>query len=369
MGGEMVTDPQPNFIETRCNDQNTIEGSDRRFENGNEVNGDPLPCLVPGEKFLRIDPITEPMQLSADQPRNPDINQGKTTVTTDYTYFFMAREVSYRRYEERCSDTIGMDEATRLEQATCLSPTALTEATTLPELCSSRKQNEFDISPSGQSASGDNQDLPMNCVDWESAANYCRRIGGRLPSEAEWEIAATYGRTIFPVPWPEDLPKLDVCEYANRAVEIQSSDECQASNPTYLDEAGTPQALDIRPTCWGESNPWAERESIICDAVGNVAEWTLDDYEEEFSTDPSSGEPILETPAPSPTITTCPNGVTWKKVLKGGHAKLGDTAAEQPSVSLFAREQSNCAADELSPYHGFRCVISTKTHGVPYWSE
>ena len=50
---------------------------------------------------------------------------------------------------------------------------------------------------------------PMNCVNWYGANEYCAWIGGRLPTEDEWQYAATHNGTQAletTYPWGNDEP-------------------------------------------------------------------------------------------------------------------------------------------------------------------
>lgn len=85
---------------------------------------------------------------------------------------------------------------------------------------------------------------PINCVDWDQADAYCRAQGKRLPTEDEWEWAATGGHEGLWFPWGNDGPGDRAC---------------------LNHKAGT---------CPVGSYPSGDAPGGIHDMVGNVTEWT-----------------------------------------------------------------------------------------------
>jgi formylglycine-generating enzyme required for sulfatase activity len=158
-----------------------------------------------------------------------------------------------------------------------------------------------------ESTSNLHENYPINEIDWVDANTYCEWIGGRLPTEAEWEKAArgTDGRLF---PWGNDLPDL-------------ASD-------------GVIGFFEISPV--GKFPEGASPYGVM-DMAGNVWEWVADWFNPDYysymasenPTGPDSGE---------------------DKVIRGG-------SFNYPGYTLSSANRHFSSPDTKNEEIGFRCVM------------
>lgn len=111
---------------------------------------------------------------------------------------------------------------------------------------------------------------PVVCVSWDQASAFCAWVGGRLPSEAEWEYAARSGGKDQRYPWGNEEPTCD------RAVMREEVPGC-GRDATW-------------PVC---SKPKGNSEQGLCDLAGNVWEWMSDYYHKTYYGAPDDGSAYL----------------------------------------------------------------------------
>jgi formylglycine-generating enzyme required for sulfatase activity len=92
---------------------------------------------------------------------------------------------------------------------------------------------------------------PVNCVDWYEADRYCRAQDKRLPTRAEWELAAR-GKDRRIYPWGNEEPGEQLCWQGRKG-------------------------KDAARTCPVGTFPAGASPYGVLDMAGNVAEWTATD--------------------------------------------------------------------------------------------
>lgn len=149
-------------------------------------------------------------------------------------------------------------------------------------------------------------DHPAECLAWSDAAEFCARVGGRLPTEAEWELAL---RAATSTAW--------AC-----------GDEWTCLNGVaWYSDVAKHETAGLAPNALG-----------LYDMTGNVREWVADCYQASYVGAPSVGFPAWETP--------CSSG----RVVRG--CGFLDEAA---ACSAF--ERAGLAPETAdAPDIGFRCA-------------
>lgn len=127
----------------------------------------------------------------------------------------------------------------------------------------------------------DRDDHPINCIDWSQARDFCRWLGARLPSEAEWEYAARNRGEDITYPWGDARP---TCAFAVMGTE-----------PHFVG-------------C-GEERTWSVCSKIgghtaqgLCDMAGSVIEWVEDEGHEDYEGAPQDGTAWVDSQEPEKRI-------------------------------------------------------------------
>jgi len=156
-------------------------------------------------------------------------------------------------------------------------------------------------------------DHPVVYVTWHAAQAYCRWVGGRLPTEAEWEYAARAGRD-QEFPWGDEPPSAQQANYS------------------------ASRLGDTRPVGSYPPNPLG-----LYDMAGNVWEFTSDAWKPGYSAEPQA-DPIMGGAVPSNL-----GAVQGRRVIRG--ASFGGEPVNLRTRWRDSHEVSNAVA-----FVGFRCA-------------
>ena len=177
------------------------------------------------------------MGCSGDDDLCEEIERPRHKVRLTKEFWIGRREVSVRAYKQYTKSA-----KRKMPPKPSQTPFA--------ELRKKKKGWSRAIAEAFDSGPGQKQDRPIVSVTHAEAAAYCEFVGGRLPTEAEWEYAARGGQSDWRYPWGDELTH----EHAN-----------------YGNVAGRGRWRYTAPVGSFEPNGYG-----LYDMAGNVWEWCSD---------------------------------------------------------------------------------------------
>jgi len=178
---------------------------------------------------------------------------------------------------------------------------------------------------------------PVNCVDFSEATKFCAWVGKRLPTEAEWELAAR-GTTGRAFPWGDAYPEprhVNACDGSLQQTAQTKFSPPESYNSMWADSGGDDGWPFTAPV---GTYPDGASAFGVLDMSGNVEEWVSDQWWELTT----GGPPTTKTP-PAP-------GGYVDYVIRGGAWDLNS------AESFAATHRSPQSSTTRSAWLGFRCA-------------
>ncbi len=255
----------------------------------------PPPSPAMPNAWIHIDPPARPLVLGIEQENAPDAHRGfrpsRKIMSPPKPYEIQEHEVTWSELEPWLATT-----------------------------------SEVPVFPPWARDPATRAQLPASNVTWTTAYNYCKSLGGRLPTDEQWEYAAR-GRDRRPNPWGTariDLVLTHALAGADaRPVRVKTSDQDRTAKPA------------------------------IYDLIGNVQEWTRDLWREDTA---ERDESWVQA-----------GGATYRAIR--GLPLTADPGAFEGDAAAY--REPLCATgpcvdktrDKL-PYVGFRCVHAAEAGHV-----
>jgi formylglycine-generating enzyme required for sulfatase activity len=253
-----------------------------------------------GQPYVRVSPGTFQMGCRPGEPACLDEEQPVHTVTITKAYWLGQTEVSVRAYKRFAAAT-----------ARSMPPEALFL--------------DRPVNPGWR-----DEMLPIVNVSWEEAEAFCEWVGGRLPTEAEWEFAARAGTTGGHY---DDLPSAAWYGSNSGAALLDAGKIWQDDQPNYVKRM---YDNDNRAHAVGQKRPNAFG---LYDMLGNVWEWTRDWYAADY---------YRQSPAVDPQ---------GPETGEQHSIRSGSWSISPTDLQLYDRAHNNNRALN----RGFRCAAATLT--------